>query len=68
MMRRLYRPITVMIRPTARIVLLSMCDLDRMGQRTGSYPPGWKGWHFASRRRERYPPRTTPYFSIDSIA
>jgi hypothetical protein len=35
---------------------------------TGSYPPGWKGWHFAMRTTVNPMAVSTPFFSKASIA
>jgi len=35
---------------------------------TGSYPPGWKGWHFSRRQTVRPSPRTTPSRRMTSTA
>lgn len=35
---------------------------------TGSYPPGWKGWHFNIRRNARKSPYTTPCLATASMA
>ena len=34
------------------------------GYKSGSYPPGWKGWHFSILIRDNPPPLKTPYFVI----
>jgi hypothetical protein len=35
---------------------------------TGSYPPGWKGWHLQSLFIESQPPLTIPKRSTDKEA